>query len=359
MPASPPPLRVVIVGCGSVLHMWFATPAMRELVNVVGLVDRDPAASARAITDHALDPDTPTDTDAAALLARVRPTAVFVCTPPGAHRPAVATALAAGCHVLCEKPMADDLADARAMCAAAEQAGRTLAVIQNRRFQPAIRRLQRFLASGAIGRVHDVHADFFIAANFGGFRAAMDHVLLGDMAIHSFDQARMLAGGRARSVWCESWNPPDSCYRHGANALACFRMHDETVITYRGSWTATGAETSWECAWRILGTRGAVTWDGGDGFQAEVLSEPLAPSRHDGGPLIRQREAVAVPPLDTEPAHVGHGGVIADFVHALAAGTDPETVGHDNLHSVAMLHGAIASAERGQRYHFSEDPPVR
>ncbi len=50
------------------------------------------------------------------------------------------------------------------------------------------------IASGAIGALTSVHADFFLGPHFGGFRETMDHVLLLDMAIHSFDAMRCMTG---------------------------------------------------------------------------------------------------------------------------------------------------------------------
>ena len=91
----------------------------------------------------------------------------------------------------------DDSATMRRMVAAAQAAGKTYAVIQNRRYDPHIRRLRQFLDSGAIGDVTTVHCDFFIGAHFGGFRDHMQHVLLLDMAIHTFDAARLISGAPA------------------------------------------------------------------------------------------------------------------------------------------------------------------
>ena len=69
-------------------------------------------------------------------------------------------------------------------------------MIQNRRYLAEVRRIRRFLDSGAIGAPTSIHCDFFVPPHFGGFREEMDHVLLLDMAIHTFDAARFLVGPR-------------------------------------------------------------------------------------------------------------------------------------------------------------------
>ena len=69
------------------------------------------------------------------------------------------------------------------------RAARLHAVVQNRRYLAGVRRIARVLDSGAIGALTSIHCDFFLAPHFGGFREEMDHVLLIDMAIHTFDAA--------------------------------------------------------------------------------------------------------------------------------------------------------------------------
>ena len=76
--------------------------------------------------------------------------------------------------------------------------------------------------SGAIGDLVAVHSDFFIGAHFGGFRDVMDHVLILDMTIHSFDQVRFITGRNAERVYCHEWTPRHSWHKHGPSASAIF-----------------------------------------------------------------------------------------------------------------------------------------
>jgi predicted dehydrogenase len=341
-------IRVVLAGCGGITGAWLGTQAAKEHVEIVGLVDvrREAAEALRAKRGLG---DVVVGGDIGEVIDRAKPEAVFDCTIPVAHPGVTIAALERGCHVLGEKPMAEDLVSARRMVEAARKAGKTYAVIQNRRYEPAIRRLQAFLRSGAIGQVHSLHADFFIAADFGGFRETMKHVLLVDMAVHSFDQARLLSGADAVAVQAMDWNPPGSWYRHGASANAVFELTGGGVFSYRGSWAATGAQTTWECWWRILGTAGAVTWDGADGMRAEVLADPKQPSAEKGGHLCKALREVAVPPLASEGFRKGHDGVIDEFCRSLRGGPTPETVCFDNYNTVAMVLAAVDSAESRTR----------
>lgn len=84
-------------------------------------------------------------------------------------------------------------------------------------------------------RTHRHPLRLLLAPHFGGFREEMDNVLLLDMAIHTFDAARYVAGRKPLTVYCVERNPKGSWYRHGASANAIFEFSDDIVFSYRGS----------------------------------------------------------------------------------------------------------------------------
>lgn len=337
-------LRAVLVGCGLMSRAWLEAVREIEGLEIVGLVDIDVARAAGRAEEFGL-AGAMVGADAAAVIDATRPDIVFDVVVPDARHDLALLALGRGCHVLTEKPMAASLPEAVAIVAAARRAGRLHAVIQNRRYHPGIRRIRRFVESGAIGDLTSVHCDFFIAPHFGGFREAMDHVLLLDMAIHTFDAARYMIGAAPEAVWCREWEPAGSWYRQGSSAVAVFEFAGGTIFDYRGSWCAEGLRTSWESTWRFVGTRGSLRWDGADDFRAERATDAPEP----GAPFLRVAESVAVPPLSEGDRIGGHVGVIRDFVEAVRTGVQPETRGDDNIRSLAMVFGAIESAGSGRR----------
>jgi predicted dehydrogenase len=330
----------VLVGCGHIADAWLNSETVKRKVNIVGLVDIDPWAANAKRARFGLDAAV-TGTDLEAVLRQTGPEAVFDCTVPEAHGPVTLAALKRGCHVMGEKPMSDAMTVARRMAAAARKAGRTYAVMQNRRYLKGIRALRRFLDGGAIGRLVAVHGDFFIGAHFGGFRDVMAHVLLLDMAIHSFDQARFITGADARHVYAHEWTPRHSWYRHGPSASAIFEMTDGLVYTYQGSWCAEGCPTTWECAWRLVGERGTILWDGNADFRCEVVAG-------DQG-FMRAVKSRKVPVACPKSLGGGHDSALACFLEAIHKGTVPETDSSDNIRSLAMVHAAVKSAETGKR----------
>ena len=331
--------RAVLVGCGGISAAWLTSlPGVAEL-ELVGLVDIRQEAAEKRKVEYGLR-GAAVGTDLARMLDRVKPDVVFDCTVPEAHRDVVLCALGHGCHGLGEKPMADTLEHALEMVEAARASRRSYAVIQNRRYDRRIRRLRAFLRSGAVGGVTTLSSDFYIGAHFGGFRDRMRHVLVLDMAIHTFDAARFISGSDPVSVYCKEWNPAGSWYDHDASAACIFEMTGGVVYVYRGSWCSEGLNTSWECDWRVIGRTGSVLWDGADGFRAEGVAR--------SGGFRSELRSIEVPELSEPGKEGGHAGLIADFVRCIRSGETPETSCEDNIKSVAMVFAAIESSEGGR-----------
>ncbi|MBZ9858139.1 Gfo/Idh/MocA family protein [Mesorhizobium sp. CA12] len=340
-------MRVVLAGCGAMSKHWLDAAKQIDGLAIVGLVDLDAERAQARAREYALS-DAVIGTNLDAVLDQTKPDAVFDVVVPVARRAVALSAFAHDCHLLTEKPLADSPENARAIVEAARKARRIHAVVQNRRYVANVRRIRRFLDSGVIGKPTSIHADFFVAPHFGGFREEMAHVLLLDMAIHTFDAARYMVAGEPASVYCQEWEPVNSWYRQGSSASAVFDLGGGKIFTYAGSWCADGFRTSWEGSWRIVAERGSLLWDGHDGLKAEVIA-----SGRDG--IIDKTQPIEVPPLDLADRVDGHLGIIRDFMHAIETGAEPETRGADNIKSLAMVFGAIESAESGRRVTIAKE----
>ena len=331
--------KAVFAGCGGITGAWMSALEHCDDVEVVGLCDID-AERIASFEERWHIAARATGDDLEQVIRESGADTVFDCTIPAAHPAVTTTALRLGCDVLGEKPMAPTLDEAQSMVQAAREAGKTYAVIQNRRYLPSIRRFRQALLDSGTGPLTTLDADFYLGAHFDGFRTEMDHVLLLDMAIHTFDQARYISGQDAEYVYAADWNPSGSWYRHGANAVAFFEMTDGVRFSYRGSWCAEGLNTSWESQWRATGETGTLMWDGGGDLHGERVATPEG--------FIRRQEAID-PPVEAELAYTAHAGVIRDFLDALRTGTKPMTDCTDNIKSVAMVLAAVESAETGRR----------
>ena len=334
-------LKIVIVGCGGMSETWIKSALALPDVSVVGFVDVVEAAAIKRRDQFNLS-EAVTGTDLADVLQRTQADIVFDVAVPEVHHVVTMTALAHGCHVLGEKPLANSMAEAREMVKAAREAKRIFAVMQNRQHHPTMRRLRELVRSGQLGQLTTVNIDFYVGAHFGGFRDHMKHVLLLDMAIHTFDQARFITEADPAAVaYAKEWNPVGSWYEHDASAIAIYEMSNGLVVNYRGSWCAEGQRTSWESEWRIVGTQGTACWDGDNKVDIEIVQKP--------GGFFSEVVQSDLQSLDDGSKTNGHTSLIADFVRCVREGQQPETQGEDNIKSLAMVFGAIESAEMGKR----------
>ncbi|PRH78891.1 dehydrogenase [Streptomyces solincola] len=177
----------------------FDLPLRPGLAAVCG---RDPAAVRAAADRHGW---AAAETDWRALIARDDVHLVDVCTPGDSHAEIAVAALEAGKHVLCEKPLANSVAEAEAMTAAAERArarGQVAMVGFNYRRVPAMAYARKLVAEGRLGTLRHVRVsylqDWLVDPDFPlTWRLQREHAgsgALGDLGAHIVDLAQYVAG---------------------------------------------------------------------------------------------------------------------------------------------------------------------
>jgi predicted dehydrogenase len=132
------------------------------------------------------------------MLEDARPDIVVIATPPGLHRSIAREALAKGCHVLCEKPLALDGGEAQDMVEAAARSGRVAMTSFNWRFPAGMQRFRAMVEEGVVGRplhmttrfVAPRWADESLAPTWRMDRAAAGVGVMGDMGVHLVDLIR-------------------------------------------------------------------------------------------------------------------------------------------------------------------------
>ncbi len=330
-PDVPPPLRIIQVGAGSMGRAWLRTLESAE-VELVGLVDLDEDVGRRAAAEAGF-VDLAVSSSLGRLIEAMSVDAVLDITVPQAHQGVSTEALLAGLPVLCEKPLAETVSAGLSMIAAAELSSRLLMVSQSRRYWSQLTAFRRQIAR--IGPLGVVECSFFKAPRFGGFGETMAYPLLLDMAIHQFDLARDLSGSDPVAVHCESFNPSWSWYGGDAAARVSFELADGVRFGFTGSWCSAGLETSWNGSWRVSGAGGTASWDG---------DHPPVAEAADGTRI----DAV----IDEVPEQIA--GSLAEFVAALRTGASPSGEARRNVLSLAMVEGAIHSAELGRRVEIAE-----
>jgi predicted dehydrogenase len=196
-------IGVGIVGSGQiVLANHIPGFALCPDTRVVALCDSNPATLERAKQQTGIQVGY---LDWHDLIARGDVNAVLVATPNSLHAPISLAAIAAGKHVMCEKPIAMNLAEALEMYRAAERARVRHMTAFTYRFVPAMRYMNHLVHSGAIGRPYHFRAQRFQdwdARNLGWrqVKKLAGTGELGDMLSHRIDYGHLLIGDVARLV---------------------------------------------------------------------------------------------------------------------------------------------------------------
>ena len=151
--------RIGIVGAGAIAQLAHL-PVLSKMrgVELVSICDND-RTKARALADRFNIPDAGTDIED--LLETDDLDAVVIATPNHLHEPHVLSALAAGKHVLCERPVALTARGVERILAAASRYDRKVFVGNNHRFRADVQALARFISGGELGKVTGIRAGAF------------------------------------------------------------------------------------------------------------------------------------------------------------------------------------------------------
>lgn len=330
-------VRVALIGCG-----FFARNhvlAWRDLpgAEVVAVCDLDAARAGAFAAEFGARPFS----DAAAMLAEIRPDVADVATTVPSHRALVELAARHAGAVICQKPFAATLTDGRAMVAACAAAGVPLFVHENFRWQKPWREIAARVAGGEIGTPHFLRLSFrhgYDIYTNQPYLAEEPDLALTDIGLHLFDMARSLMGEVAR-VSCETQrlNPRVK----GQDAFQAVLRH------------ASGAVTSVECSFHsqlapdpFPQTLGRIEGDAGT---IELLPGHRLIAQGPKGATVTDAEP-EVPVWGAKPWHLIQDSVLAFQAHVLeviAGRATPQPSGAHNLGTLAVTLAAIRSAQTG------------
>lgn len=193
------PLRVAVAGSGYFSRFHYDAWVRIEGVELVALASPDRASAAQLATAHGV---SRVFADVAEMLDAVEPDVLDIVTPPATHLALVREAAERGVAVICQKPLAPDLAGAEQLVACAGAAGIPLAVHENFRFMPWYRHARDLIDQGRLGRLHSIAFRLRPGDGQGPhayqdrqpYFQEMTHFLIHETAIHFIDTFRYLMG---------------------------------------------------------------------------------------------------------------------------------------------------------------------
>jgi len=270
----------------------------------------------------------------------------IVTEVPG-HAPLVLLAAQHKTPVICQKPMAPDLATAERMVAACRAAGVPFFVHENWRWQTPIRQVKRVLEAGEIGvpfraRI-DMISGFPVFAN-QPFLRTLPRFILTDLGSHLLDVARFLFGEASR-VTCQT----RQIHRDIAGedvATVLLAMGAQTIVAVNMAYAGNFLEHDRfpETFIFVEGERGSLEL--GPDYWVRVTTADGTHARRYPPP----RYAWADPAYD-----VVHASIVpcqTNLLQALRGIRPAETTGEDNLRTVRLVFAAYDSAESGQTVHL-------
>lgn len=341
-----------IVGSGFMGRTWAEVAAHHAAgTRPVAVTGGRRAPALAADLGLALEPDLD------ALIARSDIDIVILASPPAGHRDQALAAIAAGKHVLVEKPMAQSVEECRAMVDAARAAGVRLGVVSHHRFRTVPVATHAAIAQGEVGAVRMVGV---IGAEVGwwdlearGDTWKLDpaqQTAWASWAAHACDLIRWFTGSEAVRASAQITNFSGTPPRVGQSAMALFTMASGALVQVWMSYEfpAPGLAPGWP--WTIMGSEGILELDP---YHSMTLAKGT-----DRTELARQP---AFDPLDAaDPVRLrAYAGQLEDVVAAIAEGRDPLVSGNDGLHVVAMITAAERAAETQQMVEIAPDGTFR
>ncbi|SDL47396.1 Gfo/Idh/MocA family protein [Nonomuraea jiangxiensis] len=320
------------------------------------------------------------ETDWRELVRRDDVQIVDICTPGDSHAEIAIAALQAGKHVICEKPLANTVAEAEAMVAAAAGAAGKSMVAFNYRRVPAVALARRYVEDGRIGEIRHVRAaylqDWIVDPEFPlVWRLQKDKAgagALGDIGSHIVDAAQFITGELVVGVSAltETFIKERPLAEESAGlaatgsatkgpvtvddaALFIGRLSGGGLASFEATRFANGRKNAMRM--EIFGSRGSLAFDfeamnelwvssGGGGFERILVTEPDHPYAGAWWP----------------PGHgLGYEHTftheVRDFLEAVATGADPTPSFADGLRVQRVLAAVEQSAAEDSRYTNVED----
>lgn len=286
--------------------------------------------------------------DLEALVARPDIDAVVLATPEAIRLDQVRIAAASGKHILSEKPLAPDVAQADQMIAMCREAGVTLMVSQTARYRGTLALAKQVIDEGRIGKVRQIRTyamgtqqDY---TDFVGIKPWITDPAGGsfiyDQAVHNFDYMRWLTGSEATQVFAFVETQSDAPWP-GMTMMAQIRYASGALAQMNLCFELPGAEfPEHTTRFMVIGEKGLLDLDmvtnvrlGMNGNWQVLWTQPLIDFVNEPNSPIRLE---------------AHAAMMQEFLDSLLEGRAPAVPGEDGRAAVALCEACMVSARTGQ-----------
>jgi predicted dehydrogenase len=337
--------KVGIIGCGKVAQARHIPEyAANPLTELAGYFDINPARARGMAEKHG----GRAYASWRELLGDPGIDAVSVCTANESHAEISMSAMRAGKHVLCEKPMAVTLPDCEAMAHASAETGMFLMIGHNQRLTKGHRLARQLVAGGLIGQILTFRTTFGHGGPetwsidpgastwfFDKKKAAMG--AMADLGVHKTDLIHFLTGqtvveATAMLAPLDKRGPSGNLIEVDDNAACIYRLSGGAIGTMTASWTHYGAEDN---STALYGTKGIM----------RIYDDPafaVTATLSGGEKVFCEAE-----PMQTNDRQ-GSTGIIDEFAACLGSGRPSGMSGTEALKAMRAVFACIESSETGK-----------
>lgn len=353
-------IRVAIIGLGAVtrnIHLP-AYAQLRDQVSVVAGCDVDSTARSLAKSKWGLAEvfDNPQE-----MIEKTKPDIVSVCTPPALHHEQTLLALEHGCHVFCEKPLAESLTQVDEMIRAAQQAQRHVVVNNQFPYMKIHLAAKQQIGSPEFGRLLYLHAwQIFhpTAATEAAWRGELKRRLCFEFGIHVFELIRFFFEDTPTRIFAHMPNPGLGVQSDILNIMSV-EFADGRAASIVLNRLSKAPERYLDM--RLDGEFGSIhTSIGGEvRFEAGIHTKNKRPffgfHLAKGGKAVLQNgnrpKVIARDGINPFASATAHH--FRSFIGAIEGGLDPAGSAADNRNTLALVFAAYDSAQSGQAIQLS------
>jgi UDP-N-acetylglucosamine 3-dehydrogenase len=334
-------LKVAVIGCGSIARhrhlVEYNAHAGVEITAVCDIVGERANEMAEKYNARSY-------TSYEELLANESVDAVSVCLPNALHAPVSIAALNAGCHVLCEKPMATSREEANEMIEAAEKNNKKLMIAHNQRFVSSHVKARKLIESGEVGKIYSFRTAFGHGGPEGwsvdgkeSWFFKKDEAFIGamgDLGVHKADLLRYLLG----EEFVEVAGFVETSAKEGTdvddNAVCVLKTESGTIGTLAASWSYTAKEDN---STIIYGENAILRLEDDPDYSLVV--------QYKNGEIVKY-ELGQIQSNDDGGQKNTH--VIENFVQSIVDDTVPPISGEEGKKSLEVILAALESSESKQ-----------
>ncbi len=275
------------------------------------------------------------------LLANPDVDIVNICTPSGLHAEMAVAALKAGKHVIVEKPMAMNVADADRMITTAKEMNRKLCIVLQNRYNPPMQDFYKAVRDGKIGRIllGSVTVRWYRPQEYynDGWHGtkSMDGGALMNQSIHHIDALQWLVGVPVKSVFAYTATLAHQMEAEDVGVVTV-RFENGALATIEGS-TVTYPQNL-EASVALFGEKGSLKV-GGTALNRKVFWKVAGEIEHEKEMLTRE---------EVDPPSVygaSHQHVLEDMISAVEQDREPQTNGVEGRKSLVLVSAMYESAQ--------------